>query len=58
MMVQTVKAGVPAWIVNITLRQVESYGSPIDLELEHGQVFSGSAALDVLGVAFTVSDLF
>ncbi len=53
-----VKAGVPAWIVHVALRQVEFYGSTIDLESEHGQVFSAGETLNILGVAIAVSNLF
>jgi Uma2 family endonuclease len=52
-----VNAGVPAWIVNINLRQVEFYGSPIDLELKHGHVFAEGASFEILGVEIAVSDL-
>jgi len=52
-----VKAGVPAWIVNIRLRQVESYGSPADLELLHGRVFGERDSFDVLDVTIPVARL-
>ncbi len=51
-------AGVPAWIVNIDLRQVEFYGSPEDLVLEHGQVFGERETFAILGVSIRVADLF
>jgi hypothetical protein len=53
-----VNAGVPAWIVNINLRQAEFYGSPADLTLKHGHVFAAGASFKVLGVEIAVSDLF
>ncbi len=53
-----VNAGVPAWIVNIPLRQVECYASPDDLGKEHGQVFSERDTFEVLGTAIPVSGLF
>jgi uncharacterized protein YlxP (DUF503 family) len=53
-----VAAGVPSWIVNIPLRQVEFYGSVADLELEHGHVFDEHAAVDILGVVIPVARLF
>jgi hypothetical protein len=52
-----VNAGVPAWIVNIRLRQVEFYGSPADLELPHGHVFGEHDSFDVLGVKIPVARL-
>ena len=53
-----VNAGVPAWIVNIPLRQVEFYGSLHELEEDHGQVFTERDTLDILGIAIPVADLF
>jgi len=53
-----VKAGVPAWLVNIPLRQVEFFGSPADLLLKHGVVFTERDTFDVLGVEIPVKDLF
>jgi hypothetical protein len=53
-----VGAGVPAWIVNIPMRQVEFYGSPEDLELPHGRVFTERDALEILGIVIPVADLF
>jgi hypothetical protein len=53
-----VNAGVPAWLVNIALRQVEYFGSPADLLLEHGIVFTERDTLDILGVKFLVAELF
>jgi hypothetical protein len=53
-----VKAGVPAWIVNIDLRQVEFYGSTADLNLKHGRIVAEGKSFEVLGVAIAVSDLF
>jgi hypothetical protein len=52
-----VNAGVPAWIVNIPLRQVESYRSPEDLELPAGHVFGEQDSFDVLGVTIPVARL-
>ncbi len=53
-----VNAGVPAWIVNIRARQVEFYGSPGDLELEHGHVFTERDTIDILGIVIPVAALF
>jgi hypothetical protein len=53
-----VNAGVPAWIVNIDLRQVEFYGSPDDLKRKHGHVFAAGESFEVLGVEIAVVDLF
>jgi len=53
-----VNAGVPAWIVNIQLRQVEFYGSVADLAIEHGHVFPEHGTINVLGVSIPVADLF
>jgi hypothetical protein len=53
-----VNAGVPSWIVNLRLRQVEFYGSPADLETAHGHVFTEADTLEVLGVAIPVASLF
>jgi hypothetical protein len=53
-----VDVGVPAWVVNLPLRQVEFYGSPADLETPHGRVFTEADTLDVLGVAIPVASLF
>lgn len=53
-----VRAGVPSWIVNIPLRQVEYYGAPKDLETEHGRIFTEHDAFDVLGIAIPVAALF
>jgi hypothetical protein len=52
-----VNAGVPAWIVNIPLRQVECYASACDLELPHGQVVQEGESFTVLGVDIAVADL-
>jgi len=52
-----VNAGVPAWIVNIPLRQVEYYASADDLELPHGRVAREGETFVVLGVEIAVSDL-
>jgi len=52
-----VNAGVPAWILNIPLRQVESYASPADLELPHGNVVGEHDSFDVLGVTIPVARL-
>ena len=53
-----VSAGVPAWIVNIDLHQVEFYHSPEDLELPHGSVFTIGESFTILGVDIAVADLF
>jgi len=53
-----VRAGVPAWIVNIALRQVEFYASVEDLDREHGRVFKIDETFDILGVAIPVKELF
>jgi hypothetical protein len=53
-----VRAGVPAWIVNIPARRVEQYGCVADLERDAGHVFDESATLDILGVAIPVGSLF
>jgi hypothetical protein len=53
-----VNAGVPSWIVNVRLRQVEFYGSPQDLELKHGHVFREGDTLEVLGIPVVVAELF
>jgi hypothetical protein len=50
-----VAAGVPAWIVNISERRVEFYGSAEDLLLANGHVFRDS--FDVLGVTIDVAAL-
>lgn len=47
----------PAWIVNVRLRQVEFYGSPQDLALQHGHVFREGDTLDVR-VSVVVAELF
>jgi hypothetical protein len=46
-----IAAGIPAWIVNIPERRVESYG-PERRDYREGESF------EVLGVAIPVSDLF
>ncbi len=53
-----VGAGVPAWIVNIELRQVEFYESPEDLESAHGRVFGEGRTFAILGVEIAVAELF
>lgn len=53
-----VKAGVPSWIVNIPLRQVECYETLADLELAHGRVLHEGDTITILGVAIAVADLF
>ncbi len=52
-----VRAGVPAWIVNIPRRRVEFYASPADLAAECGRVFDDGATFDVLGISIRVADL-
>ena len=53
-----VNAGVPAWIVNIRLRQVEYYGCAADLERTHGIVSAEGTDVDILGVRVPVGSLF
>jgi hypothetical protein len=53
-----VRAGVPSWIVNIPLRQVECYESLDDLKPAHGRVLREGETLTILGVALAVADLF
>jgi hypothetical protein len=53
-----VRAGVPSWIVNVSLRQVECYATTQDLDHPHGQVFPTSTTFEVLGVPIRVADLF
>jgi hypothetical protein len=53
-----VNAGVPAWIVNTPLRQVEYYGSPQNLAMQHGQVLAERDTLEILGIAIPVAALF
>ena len=53
-----VRAGVPAWIVNLRTRRVERYSSPADLALPHGHVVCEGETFDVLSVSIAVSDLF
>jgi len=53
-----VRAGVPAWIVDIDLRQVEFYGSTDDVERKHGRVFAAGESFEVLGVEIAVVSLF
>lgn len=53
-----VNAGVPSWIVNIPLRQVEFYGSVADLDLQCGHVFTENDTIEILGIAIPVADLF
>jgi hypothetical protein len=52
-----VRAGVPAWIVNIPRRRVEFYASPADLATECGHVFDERATFEVLGVSIRVAEL-
>ena len=52
-----VGAGVASYIVNISLRQVEFYGSLQDLQAEHGQILAEQDALEILGVAIPVAAL-
>jgi hypothetical protein len=53
-----VSAGVPAWIVNITLKQVERFANTNELSLTHGVVFRVGDTFEVAGVAISVADLF
>jgi Uma2 family endonuclease len=52
-----VNAGVPSYIVNIPLRQVECYGSLQDLEAEHGRILTERDTLEILGVAIPIAVL-
>jgi len=53
-----VNAGVPSWIVNIPLRQVEFYGEPADLARKHGHVFTERDSFEILGIVIPVARLF
>jgi hypothetical protein len=53
-----VRAGIPAWIVNIAKRQVECYAAPDDLALPHGRIATESETIDILGVSIPVASLF
>jgi Uma2 family endonuclease len=55
-----VNAGVPSYIANIPLRQVECYGSLQDLEAEHGRISTerDTLELEILGVAIPIAVLF
>lgn len=53
-----VAAGVPSWIVNIALRQVEFYGSPADLASTRGIVYAVGDEFTICGVSIQVADLF
>jgi hypothetical protein len=53
-----VNAGVPSYIVNIPLRQVEFFGSLQDLEAEHGRILTERDTLEILGVAIPIAVLF
>jgi Uma2 family endonuclease len=53
-----VEAGVPSYIVNVPLRQVEYYGDPQDLESEHGRVFAERDTFEILKVVIPISTLF
>ncbi len=53
-----VNAGVPSYIVNIPLRQVEFYCSVQDLEAEHGRIFTERDVLEILGVVIPIAVLF
>jgi hypothetical protein len=53
-----VRAGVPSWILNIPLRQLEYYGSIADLEAPHGRVSHEGDLVEIAGVIVRVSDLF
>jgi hypothetical protein len=53
-----VNTGVPSWIVNIRLRQVEFYRGPADLSLKHGHVFTERDAFEILGITIPVAALF
>ncbi len=53
-----VNHGIPSWIVNITMRQVESYVTVEDLEQPHGRVFAVGETFEVRGVRIAVADLF
>jgi len=53
-----VRAGVPAFIVNVEKRQVEYYGSEADLDATHGQGASEGEAVAILGIDIPVTSLF
>jgi hypothetical protein len=53
-----VATGVPSYIVNIPLRQVEYYGALQDLESEHGRVFAERDTFEILKVVVPISVLF
>jgi len=53
-----VNAGIPSWIVNIPLRQVEFYRVPADLAREHGHVFTERDTFEILGIPISVATLF
>lgn len=53
-----VSAGVPSYIVNVTLRHIECYVSSADLERPNGTVFGEQDTLRILGVDVPVRMLF
>ena len=52
-----VRAGVPARIANIGLRQVERYETVENLALPHGRVVGENASVEILGVAIPVASV-
>jgi hypothetical protein len=52
-----IAADVPAWIVNISNRWMESYRSPADLERPNGVVY-GRGEVEIAGVSIELSRLF
>jgi hypothetical protein len=53
-----VRAGVPSWIVNIPLQQVEHYPNIESLRLPHGVVFQIGDTFAIAGVTIEVTSLF
>jgi hypothetical protein len=53
-----VNAGVPSWIVNIPLKQVEHYANVEALGLPHGVVFQIGDTFEIAGVTIEVASLF
>jgi hypothetical protein len=51
-------AGVPSWIVNIPLKQVEQYADAAALRLAHGRVFRIGESFEIAGVTIAVAALF
>jgi hypothetical protein len=53
-----VHAGIPSWIVNIALAQVEYYATVDDLRLRFGRVFSSGECFEIAGVSIAIGGLF